>query len=88
MVAPSGNQQQGLADRIPTIAVALKQELPDRLAARRSARLARRPRWDPRSFKRCHEKPHLGRLACALAALDRDKPPARHRIQRRWPQTR
>ena len=81
MVAPSGNQQQGLADRIPAIAVALEKELPDRLAARRSSRLARRPRWDLRSFKRCHEKPHLGRLAYALAALDRDKSAARHRVQ-------
>ena len=81
MIAPGGNEQESLTGRIPAIAVALEKEPPDCFAARRSSRLARRPCRDPRSFKRCHEKPDLGRLACALAALDRDKPAARSQFR-------
>jgi len=83
MVAPGGDEQKDLADRIPSLTVAFEKEPPDRLAARRSSRLARRPCRDPRAPERRHEKPHLGRLAGTLAALDRNKPAARHRVQRR-----
>ena len=88
MVAPGGNEQESLADRIPSLAVAFEKEPPDRFATRRSSRLARGSCRDPRTPERRHEKAHLGRLAGALAALDRDKPAARHWVQRRWPQTR
>ena len=93
MVAPGGNEQEGLADRIPSLACAFKKEAPDRLTTGRSSRLARRLCRDPRALERRHEKAHLSRLTSALPALDRDKPAARHgfrllTLQRRWPQTR
>ena len=93
MVAPGGEQQQSLAERIPSLAVAFEKEAPNGLAARRSSRFARRPCRDPRAPERRHEKLHLGRFADAFAALDRDKPAARHEfsvveVQCRWPQTR
>ena len=83
MVAPRGDEQEGLADPIPSRTVAFEKEAPDCFAARRSSRLARRSCQDLRALERGHKKPHLGRLAGALTALVRDKPAARPRVQRR-----
>ena len=94
MVAPGGDEQEGLADRIPSLTVAFEKKPPDRLAVRRSSRFARRSCRDPHALEGCHKKPDLGRLAGALAALDRDEPAAardRFRlfgVQCRWPHTR
>jgi hypothetical protein len=93
MVAPGGDEQEGLTNRIPSFTVAFEKEPPDCLATRRSSRFTRRPYRDPRALKRGYEKPYLGRLAGALPTFDRNEPAARRRfrlfgVQRRWPQTR
>jgi len=93
MIAPGGDQQQGLPDRIPALALAFEQQSPDRFRTRRSAGLAGRASRNPRPRECGDEQPDLGRLAGALAPLDGDEPaPCRRSVplgvQRRWPQTR
>src|SRR6516165_5825442 len=74
VVVAGGDEQQGLADRVPALTLAFEQQSPDRLAARRASRLARLPYRDSSPLQRRHQPPDLRRLAGALAALNRDEP--------------
>jgi hypothetical protein len=81
MIAPRRHEQQGFADRIPTLSVAFEEEPPDRFGVCRPAWLSRSPRRDPSAFECCEKQPRLSRFAGALAALDRNKAAAGNRAQ-------
>src|SRR5215472_4638664 len=74
MVVTGGDEQQGLADRVPALTLPFEQQSSDRLAAGRAPGLARLPYRDSSALQRRRQQPDLRRLASALTALDSDEP--------------
>src|SRR6185312_5358347 len=68
VVAPGGDNQQGLAQRIPTLRIAFDQQLADLFGARRTAGLTRRDHRNAGAVQSLEEEAELGRFARALAA--------------------
>jgi hypothetical protein len=86
MITSRGEKQQGLADGIPALAIAIEQQAADRLGAGRTARFARRPRGNAGTPERFDQERDLGRLPGPLPAFDGDEVPAP--AQCRLPQIR
>ena len=83
VVVARREQEQDLGQRQPTLGRTLEQQGADLLGPRRAAWLAGHQHVDAGAAQGAGEALDLGRLAGALAAFERDQPPApRHATKR------